>query len=84
MSTTNSALALIERHRAQLALVPTLTDEPCTLALAARYVRKVEHYATGYMDQALGALGPNGFGPAIDSVVASARFHGFRCVQVAA
>ena len=77
MSAPATIDALAAAHLAKLDRVPALTDEPCTLALAARMARKVRWYRDVAREIALGMLGPNGMAPAIDLVARDAARFGF-------
>lgn len=49
-----------------------------TTLMARHYLRKVRYWLRQnewFIDEALGAMGPNGFGPAIDDVCRSAEWH---------
>ncbi len=76
--------ALAAEQRAKLNLALDTTDFPSTVFEARAYLSRIARYETavaGFMGEsaaahALGMLGPNGAGPAIDRVLRAARFHG--------
>lgn len=76
--------ALAATLRAKLNLALELTDFLCTVFEARAYLGRIARYeraVAGFMgdsiaEHALGMLGPNGCGPAIDHTLRAARFHG--------
>jgi hypothetical protein len=70
---------LIIAAQMKLNTAKRLTDFPGTLALVERYEKKVEKcrdVLARSPEYVCETLGPNGYGPAIDDVLKSARFHG--------
>lgn len=89
------ALALLDEHAATLDRVQRTTVDQTTLVTARRYYAKVRSHRAAIVDEGnpafraaavqitLETFGPNGIGPAIDSLITTARFHSFHSAPVA-
>ena len=69
------AQALAARLLAGLALIPSITNDQCSLFEAERLTRRVRWFA-GNNDR--GMLGPNGMQPQVETLIRLAHRHGFQ------
>ena len=72
------ARAMLADQQTRLLFVIEQDEFPSTTNLARHYLAKVESWqreSDAFVDLALGAMGPNGFGRAIDDVCKDAALH---------
>lgn len=78
------ANALLADQHARLSAVTVGTAPPEVKSMARHYLAKVrtwQGHPEASRDLCLGAMGPNGYGPAIDDVCKQARFHSSAAVE---